>query len=54
MKGAYLAWSVDPRQMGEVRVYGHTDHLAVDVVELVGLVAEGDDLCWAYEGAAIE
>lgn len=51
-RGSHLAWSVDPRQVGEVRVHRHTHNLAVDVVELVGLVAERDDLCWTHEGAA--
>lgn len=36
----HLAWSVDPSQVGEVGVHRHTHNLAVDVVELVGLVAE--------------
>ena len=52
-EGQYLAWGVDPRQVGEVRVHRHTHHLTVDVVELIGLVAEWDDLCWTHKGAAI-
>lgn len=51
-RGSHLAWSVDPSQVGEVRVHRHTHNLAVDVVELVGLVAEWDNFCWAHEGAA--
>lgn len=38
--------------MGEVRVHRHPHHLTVDVVELVGLVAERDDLRGANERAA--
>lgn len=37
---AYLSWSVGPSKVGEVRVHRHAHHLAVDVVELTGLVAE--------------
>lgn len=39
-EGQYLARSVDPCQVGKVRVYGHAHNLTVDVVELVGLVTE--------------
>lgn len=31
-------------------VHGAGDHLAADLSELFGLVAEGDDLSWAHEG----
>lgn len=51
--GQYLAWGVDPCQVGEVRVHRHTNHLTVNVMELTGLVAEWDDLCWTHKGAAI-
>lgn len=52
MRKLYLAWGVDPRQVGEVGVHRNTHHLTVDVMELVRLVAEGNDLCWANKGAA--
>lgn len=53
-EGLHLAWSIDPCQVGEVRVHRHPDHLTVDVVELVGLVTERDDLRWTHKGAAKE
>lgn len=49
----HLSWGVDPCQVGEVRVHRHSDHLTVDVMELVGLVTECDDLCWAHKRAAV-
>lgn len=51
---AYLPRGVCPSQVGEVRIHRHAHHLAVDVMELTGLVAERNDLCWTHEGAAME
>jgi len=49
---AYLARSVHPRQVSEVRVHRHTHNFTVDVVELIRLVTERDDLSRAYKSAA--
>lgn len=50
-QASFFARRVDPSQMGEVRVGGDPDDLAVDVAELLHPLRERDDLRWADEGA---
>ena len=45
-----LAGLLDPGQVGEVRVGGDSDHLAVDVFELLDPLGESDDFSGADEG----
>ncbi len=45
-----LPGGVDPGQVGEVRVGGAGQHLAADLSELLGALAERDDLRGAHEG----
>lgn len=47
---ALLAGGADPGKVGVLAVAGGGDDLAVDLAELVGLLAEGDDLGGADEG----
>ena len=49
---AYLAWSVHPRQVGEVRVHRHAHNFTVYIMELICFVTECDDLSRAYKSAA--
>lgn len=49
-QAALITGSLDPGQMGELGVHGHAQHLGVQLLELLILVAEGGDLSGANEG----
>ena len=49
-EAALLAGGADPGKVGVLAVAGGGDDLAVDLAELLGLLAEGDDLGGADEG----
>ena len=49
-KAALVTWRVHPGQMGELTVRGDGHDLGVELTELVGTVAEGDDLGGTDEG----
>lgn len=46
----FLQQEDSPRQVAEVRIYGTADDLASDLAELLGPVAEGDNLGGANKG----
>ena len=49
-QASLLARLLDPGQVGEMRVGGDSDHLTVDLLELLDPLGEGDDFRGADEG----
>ncbi len=48
-KATLLARSLDPGQMSLLGVTGGCNQLAVELLKLLGSLAESNDLCWAYK-----
>lgn len=48
-KTTFLAWSLDPCQVGLFSVTGRCNQLTVKLLKLLCPFTEGDDLCWTYK-----
>ena len=53
-KTTLLAWCLDPGQMCLFSITGGCNQLAVQLLELLGSLTEGNNLCWADKCEVLE